>query len=191
MSASYAAVCKSLRPSPDGTHTACARAGHLRLDDNLEPAPQERAQSCVRPDRWRQEYRPGRRQEPVRMPARNGRQRGHPRRHRQGAPRLHAVDHRLGARRLDTCGLLLPLAAQPPVSRPPVQGGTFNVETTTNTTPEGSVSASGRFSWPKFCQSYLLRLLGILALFCLGAAFAHSSYSAISALLSSQRYDSL
>ena len=58
---------------------------------------------------------------------------------------------------------------------------------TTITTPEGSVSASGRFSWPK---SYnLLRLFGILALFCLGAAFAHSSYSATAALLSSQRYD--
>ena len=81
-----------------------------------------------------------------------------------------------------------PLAAQPPVSRPPVQGATANVETTTITTPEGSVSASGRFSWPK---SYnLLRLYGILALFCLGAGFAHSSYSATSALLSSRRYES-
>ena len=79
-----------------------------------------------------------------------------------------------------------PLAAQPPVSRPPVQGATANVETTTIATPEGS--AAGRFSWPK---SYnLLRLFGILALICLGAAFAHSSYSATSALLSSQRYDS-
>ena len=73
-----------------------------------------------------------------------------------------------------------------PVSRPLVQGATVDVETTTNTTPEGS--AAGRFSWPK---SYnLLRLFGILALFCLGAAFAHSSCSATSALLSSQRYDS-
>ena len=73
-----------------------------------------------------------------------------------------------------------------PVSRPLVQGATVDVETTTNTTPEGS--AAGRFSWPK---SYnLLRLFGILALFCLGAAFAHSSYSATSALLSSQRYES-
>ena len=73
-----------------------------------------------------------------------------------------------------------------PVSRPLVQGATVDVETTTNTTPEGS--AAGRFSWPK---SYnLLRLFGILALFCLGAAFAHSSFSATSALLSSQRYDS-
>ena len=83
-----------------------------------------------------------------------------------------------------------PLAAQPPVSRPPVQGATANVETTTITTPEGSVSASGWFSWPKFCPSYLLRLFGMLALICLGAAFAHSSYSATAALLSSQRYDS-
>jgi len=65
-------------------------------------------------------------------------------------------------------------------------GATVDVETTTNTTPEGS--AAGRFSWPK---SYNLpRLFGILALFCLGAGFAHSSYSATSALLSSQRYDS-
>ena len=73
-----------------------------------------------------------------------------------------------------------------PVSRPPFQGATVDVETTTNTTPEGS--AAGRFSWPK---SYNLpRLFGILALFCLGTAFAHSSYSATSALLSSQRYDS-
>ena len=72
-----------------------------------------------------------------------------------------------------------------PVSRPPVQGATVDVETTTITTLEGS--ASGRFSWPK---SYnLLRLFGMLALFCLGAAFAHSSYSATAALLSSQRYD--
>ena len=59
-----------------------------------------------------------------------------------------------------------PLAAQPPVSRPPVQGATANVETTTITTPECSVSASGWFSWPKFCPSYLLRLFGILALLC-------------------------
>ena len=73
-----------------------------------------------------------------------------------------------------------------PVSRPLVQGATVDVETTTNTTPEGS--AAGRFPWSK---SYnLLRLFGILALICLGAAFAHSSYSATSALLSSQRYDS-
>ena len=77
-----------------------------------------------------------------------------------------------------------------PVSRPPLQGGTVNVETTTNTTPEGSVPASGWFSWPKFCSSYLLRIFGILALLCLGAAFVHSSYTATSALLSSQRYDS-
>ena len=77
---------------------------------------------------------------------------------------------------------------KPPVSCPPVQGATANVETTTITTPEGSVSASGWFSWPK---SYnLLRLFGILALFCLGAAFAHSSYSATSALLSSQWHES-
>jgi len=61
-----------------------------------------------------------------------------------------------------------PLAAQPPVSRPPVQGATANVETTTIATPEGSVSASGWFSWPKFCPAYLLRLFGILALLCLG-----------------------
>ena len=72
-----------------------------------------------------------------------------------------------------------------PVSRPLVQGATVDVETTTNTTPEGS--AAGRFPWSK---SYnLLRLFGILALICLGAAFAHSSYSATAALLSSQRYD--
>ena len=83
-----------------------------------------------------------------------------------------------------------PLAAQPPVSRPPVQGATANVETTTITTPEGSVSASGWFSWPKFCLSYLLRLFGILALLCLGTAFALSSYSATSALLSSQWHES-
>eukprot|EP00315_Gephyrocapsa_oceanica_P044472 CAMPEP_0185535214 /NCGR_PEP_ID=MMETSP1366-20130426/109333_1 /TAXON_ID=38817 /ORGANISM="Gephyrocapsa oceanica, Strain RCC1303" /LENGTH=267 /DNA_ID=CAMNT_0028146935 /DNA_START=104 /DNA_END=904 /DNA_ORIENTATION=+ len=52
-------------------------------------------------------------------------------------------------------------------------GATVDVETTTITTLEGSVSASGRFSWPK---SYnLLRLFGMLALLCLGAAFAHSS----------------
>ena len=82
------------------------------------------------------------------------------------------------------------LAAHPPVSRPPVQGATANVETTTITTPEGSVSASGWFSWTKFCPSYLLRLFGILALLCLGTAFALSSYSATSALLSSQRNDS-
>ena len=65
------------------------------------------------------------------------------------------------------------------------------VETTTVPTLDSSVSASGRFSWPKLCPSYnLLRLFGILALICLGAAFAHSSYSATAALLSSQRYDS-
>ena len=65
------------------------------------------------------------------------------------------------------------------------------VETTTVPTLDSSVSASGRFSWPKLCPSYnLLRLFGILALFCLGAGFAHSSYSATAALLSSQRYDS-
>ena len=58
------------------------------------------------------------------------------------------------------------------------------------TTPEGSVSASGWFSWPKFCPSYLLRLFGILALLCLGTAFALSSYSATSALLSSQWHES-
>ena len=73
-----------------------------------------------------------------------------------------------------------------PVSRPLVQGATVDVETTTNTTPEGS--AAGRFPWSK---SYnLLRLFGILALFCLGAAFAHSSCSATSALLSSQWHES-
>ena len=73
-----------------------------------------------------------------------------------------------------------------PVSRPLVQGATVDVETTTNTTPEGS--AAGRFPWSK---SYnLLRLFGILALICLGAAFAHSSYSATSALLSSQWHES-
>ena len=71
-----------------------------------------------------------------------------------------------------------------PGPRPPLQGATVNVETTTITTAGGSTS--GRFSWPK---SYnLLRLFGILAL-CLGAAFAHFSYSATS-LLSSQRYES-
>ena len=65
------------------------------------------------------------------------------------------------------------------------------VETTTVPTLDSSVSASGRFSWPKLCPSYnLLRLFAILALICLGAAFAHSSCSATSALLSSQRYDS-
>ena len=58
------------------------------------------------------------------------------------------------------------------------------------TTPEGSVSASGWFSWPKFCPTYLLRLFGILALLCLGTAFALSSYSATSALLSSQWHES-
>ena len=58
------------------------------------------------------------------------------------------------------------------------------------TTPEGSVSASGWFSRPKFCPSYLLRLFGILALLCLGTAFALSSYSATSALLSSQWHES-
>ncbi|EOD04222.1 hypothetical protein EMIHUDRAFT_221326, partial [Emiliania huxleyi CCMP1516] len=70
-------------------------------------------------------------------------------------------------------------------STPPTadSGATVDVETTT---PEGS--AAGRFPWSK---SYnLLRLFGILALICLGAAFAHSSYSATSALLSSQRHDS-
>ena len=73
-----------------------------------------------------------------------------------------------------------------PVSRPLVQGATVDVETTTNTTPEGS--AAGRFPWSK---SYnLLRLFGILALICLGAAFAHSSCSATSALLSSQWHES-
>ena len=80
-----------------------------------------------------------------------------------------------------------PLAAHTASLAPsPVQGATVDVEKTTITTPEGS--AAGRFSWPK---SYnLLRLFGILALFCLGAAFAHSSYSATAAFLSSQRYDS-
>ena len=81
-----------------------------------------------------------------------------------------------------------PLAAQPPVSRPPVQGATVNA--TTITTPEGSVSASGWFSWPKFCTTYiLLRLFGILALFCLGAVFAHSSSSVTTTLLSPLRYE--
>ncbi|EOD04921.1 hypothetical protein EMIHUDRAFT_250373, partial [Emiliania huxleyi CCMP1516] len=69
-------------------------------------------------------------------------------------------------------------------------GATANVETTTITTPEGSVSASGWFSWPKFCPSYLLRLFAILALLCLGTAFALSSYPATSALLSSQWHES-
>ncbi|EOD06902.1 hypothetical protein EMIHUDRAFT_218600, partial [Emiliania huxleyi CCMP1516] len=72
-------------------------------------------------------------------------------------------------------------------STPPTadSGATVDVETTTNTTPEGS--AAGRFPWSK---SYnLLRLFGILALICLGAAFAHFSYSATS-LLSSQRSES-
>ena len=65
------------------------------------------------------------------------------------------------------------------------------VETTTVPTLDSSVSASGRFSWPKLCPSYnLLRLFAILALICLGAASAHYSYSATTALLSSQRYDS-
>ena len=65
------------------------------------------------------------------------------------------------------------------------------VETTKVPTLDSSVSASGRFSWPKLCPSYnLLRLFAILALICLGAAFAHSSYSATSALFSSQRNDS-
>ena len=73
-----------------------------------------------------------------------------------------------------------------PGPRPPLQGATVNVETTTITTAGGS--AAGRFSWPK---SYnLLRLFGILALICLGAAFAHSSCSATSALLSSQWHES-
>ena len=72
-----------------------------------------------------------------------------------------------------------------PVSRPLVQGATVDVETTTNTTPEGS--AAGRFPWSK---SYnLLRLFGILALFCLGAAFAHSSSSVTTTLLSPLRYE--
>ncbi|EOD15697.1 hypothetical protein EMIHUDRAFT_211284 [Emiliania huxleyi CCMP1516] len=77
-------------------------------------------------------------------------------------------------------------------STPPTtdSGATANVETTTITTPEGSVSASGWFSWPKFCPTYLLRLFGILALLCLGTAFALSSYSATSALLSSQWHES-
>ena len=83
-----------------------------------------------------------------------------------------------------------PLAAQPPVSRPPVQGATANVETTTITTSEGSVSAAGWFSWPKFCTTYiLLRLFGILALFCLGAVFAHFSSSVTTTLLSPLRYE--
>ena len=58
------------------------------------------------------------------------------------------------------------------------------VETTTVHTLDSSVSASGRFSWPKLCPSYnLLRLFASLALICLGAAFAHSSYSATAAPL--------
>ena len=73
-----------------------------------------------------------------------------------------------------------------PVSRPPVQGATVNVETTTTTTPEGS--AAGRFSWPKSYK--LLHFFGMLVLLCLGAAFALSSYSATSALLSSQWHES-
>ena len=65
------------------------------------------------------------------------------------------------------------------------------VETTTVPTLDSSVSASGRFSWPKLCPSYnLLRLFGMLALLCLGTAFALSSYSATSALLSSQWHES-
>ena len=107
VSASHAAVQR--RASTVDAPTACACAGHPRQDHPVEPAPQEApqegAQGRVRPDRPHQEHRPGRRQQPVRGPARKGRQRGHPRRHRQGAPRLHAVDHRLGARRLHTCGL--------------------------------------------------------------------------------------
>ena len=55
-----------------------------------------------------------------------------------------------------------------------LQGATVIVETTTITTP-------------KICP---LRLFGILALICLGAASAHSSYSATFALLSSQWFDS-
>ncbi|EOD10853.1 hypothetical protein EMIHUDRAFT_215094, partial [Emiliania huxleyi CCMP1516] len=85
-------------------------------------------------------------------------------------------------------GILGGTGKVPRGSTPPTRdsGATVDVETTTVTTPEGS--AAGRFSWPK---SYnLLRLFGILALICLGAAFAHSSYSATSALLSSQRHDS-
>ena len=184
MGASHAAV--HTRSSTIDAPTACARVGHRRLDHPVGPAPQERAQGRVRPDRPHQEH-PGRRQQRVRMPARNGRQRGHPRWQRQGDRRLHAVDNRLGARRL-RMRPPPPLAALTrPVSRPPVQGATVDVETTTTTTLEGSASASGRFPWSK---SYsLLRLFSILALFCLGAAFAHSSYSATAALLSSQRYD--
>ena len=185
MGASHAAV--HTRSSTIDAPTACARVGHRRLDHPVEPAPQERAQGRVRPDRPHQEH-PGRRQQRVRMPARNGRQRGHPQWHRQRAPRLHAADNRLGAHRL-RMRPPPPLAALTrPVSRPPVQGATVDVETTTITTLEGSASASGRFPWSK---SYsLLRLFSILALFCLGAAFAHSSYSATAAFLSSQRYDS-
>ena len=70
-----------------------------------------------------------------------------------------------------------PLPGSPLTRRllaPPLQGATAIIETTTITTPEG-------YGW----------FFGILALIVgLGAASAHSSYSATTALLSSQRYDS-
>ncbi|EOD27539.1 hypothetical protein EMIHUDRAFT_468827 [Emiliania huxleyi CCMP1516] len=83
------------------------------------------------------------------------------------------------------CGLSPARRSRGDFSRPPLQGATVIIETTTITTLEGY--ATGWFSWPKICP---LRLFGILALICLGAASAHYSYSATTALLSSRWYDS-
>ena len=83
------------------------------------------------------------------------------------------------------CGLSPARRSHDDFSRPPLQGATVIIETTTITTLEGY--ATGWFSWPHVSP---LRLFGILALICLGAASAHYSYSATTALLSSQRYDS-
>ncbi|EOD10874.1 hypothetical protein EMIHUDRAFT_215127 [Emiliania huxleyi CCMP1516] len=74
--------------------------------------------------------------------------------------------------------------ARPPRGSTPPTTDSGMVETATVPTLDSSVSASGRFSWPKLCPSYnLLRLFASLALICLGAAFAHSSYSATAAPL--------
>ena len=118
-------------PAPTSADAPSVRVctGHLRVDDPLKVAPQQRAQGGVRPDRLRQR---------VRAPARVGRQREHRRWQRrqgafQGDPRIHAVGHKIGARRL--CGFRQLLTAHSQ-SRAPVQGATVKPKTVKPKTPK-------------------------------------------------------
>ena len=68
---------------------------------------------------------------------------------------------------------------------PPVQGATVKktatVETSTTATPEGSVSASGWSSWPKFCWRNMLFTV-FICLIASGGAFAYFSHGSDSLL---------